>query len=53
MAVDTTDLPYGLKPLMLNNGELTCLTMNGRTKNVKLKSHIHSDEQELSEDEVS
>ncbi len=52
MCLDSTDLAYDHIPLLLYNGELTCLNTTGKTKTIKLQSHNYSDEQDLSEDKV-
>ena len=49
----TTVLPYGNRPLHLYQGEVSCLTLTGKLNSVRLSSHCFSDNQDLSESEVS
>ena len=50
--VGTTKLPFGHSPLMLCNGEVSCQTLTGKISIMRLNSHIFTDDQGMSEDEV-
>lgn len=47
-----TKLPFGQRPLMLYNGEVSCQTLTGKISIVRLNTHTFQDDQELSEEEV-
>ena len=47
-----TKLPFGQRPLMLYNGEVSCQTLTGKISIVRLNTHNFHDDQELSEEEV-
>ena len=48
-----TKLPFGHRPLMLYNGEVSCQTLTGKISIMRLQTHIFSDDQGISEDEVT
>ena len=50
--VGVTALPFGYRPLLLYNGELTCQKLTGKLAYLRLASHSFPDDQDLSEDEV-
>lgn len=50
--ISTTKLPFGHVPLMLYNGEVSCQTLTGKISIMRLNSHIFTDDQGISEDEV-
>lgn len=50
--VGTTKLPFGHSPLMLCNGEVSCQTLTGKISIMRLNSHIFTDDQGITEDEV-
>ena len=50
--VGTTKLPFGHSPLMLYNGEVSCQTLTGKISIMRLNSHIFTDDQGITEDEV-
>ena len=47
-----TKLPFGHHPLMLYNGEVSCQTLTGKISIMRLNTHIFSDDQEITEEEV-
>lgn len=51
--VGTTKLPFGHSPLMLYNGEVSCQTLTGKISIMRLNSHIFTDDQVITEDEVN
>lgn len=51
--VGTTKLPFGQVPLFLYNGEVSCQTLTAKLSVVRLSTHVFSDEQGMSEEEVS
>lgn len=50
--VSSTKLPFGHSPLMLCNGEVSCQTLTGKISIMRLNSHIFTDDQGITEDEV-
>lgn len=50
--VGTTKLPFGHLPLMLYNGEVSCQTLTGKISIMRLNSHIFTDDQGITEEEV-
>ena len=52
MMVGLTKLMFGLRPLMLYNGEVSCQTLTGKINIMRLTTHNFQDDQDLSEDEV-
>lgn len=50
--VGTTKLPFGHSPLMLYNGEVSCQTLTGKISILRLNSHVFTDDQGITEDEV-
>ena len=50
--VASTKLPFGHSPLMLCNGEVSCQTLTGKISIMRLNSHIFTDDQGITEDEV-
>lgn len=50
--VGTTRLPFGHAPLMLYNGEVSCQTLTGKISIMRLNSHIFTDDQGITEEEV-
>ena len=50
--VGVTKLPFGHKPLMLYNGEVSCQTLTGKISIIRLNTHNFSDVQEITEEEV-
>lgn len=50
--VGSTKLPFGHLPLMLCNGEVSCQTLTGKISIMKLNTHIFTDDQGMTEDEV-
>ena len=50
--IGATKLPFGYKPLMLYNGEVSCLTMSGRISVIRLNTHSFSDNLEVTDDKV-
>lgn len=50
--IGTTKLPFGYKPLMLYNGEVSCQTLTGRIAIIRLDTHSFRDDLEISEDKV-
>ena len=50
--VGRTKLPFGYKPLMLYNGEVSCQTLTGRVSIIRLHTHNFRDDLEISEDKV-
>ncbi len=51
--VGTTKLPFGHSPVMLYNGEVSCQTLTGKISIMRLNSHIFTDDQGITEEEVS
>ena len=47
-----TKLPFGHRPLMLYNGEVSCQTLTGKISIMRLNTHIFGDDQEITEEEV-
>ena len=47
-----TKLPFGHKPIMFYNGEVSCLTLTGKLQVIRLQTHSYQDDQDLSEPEV-
>ena len=50
--IGATKLPFGYKPLMLYNGEVSCQTLTGRISIIRLNTHNFRDGLEISENEV-
>ena len=50
--IGTTKLPFGYKPLMLYNGEVSCQTLTGRISIIRLNTHNFSDDLDITEDKV-
>ncbi|KAL5510222.1 hypothetical protein EMCRGX_G005732 [Ephydatia muelleri] len=50
--VGVTKLPFGHKPIMFYNGEVSCLTLAGKLQVIRLQTHSYQDDQDLSEPEV-
>ena len=51
--VGTTRLPFGHVPLLLYNGEVSCQTLTGKISIMRLNSHTFTDDQGITEEEVS
>ena len=50
--IESTELPFGYKPLLLYNGDVSCLNLTGKIKYLRLKSHNYNDDQDLLEENV-
>lgn len=50
--IETTELPFGYKPLLLYNGDVSCLNLTGKIKYLRLKSHNYTDDQDLLEENL-
>ena len=51
--VGMTKLPFGLRPLMLYNGEVSCQSLTGKITILRLSTHNFHDDQDMAEEEVS
>ena len=51
--VGTTKLQFGLRPLMLYNGQVSCQTLTGKISVLKLSTHNFDEEQDITDDKVN
>ena len=47
-----TKLPFGYKPVMIYNGEVSCQTLTGKISIIRLNTHNFSEDLEITEDKV-
>ena len=52
MMAGLTKLLFGLRPLMLYNGEVSCQTLTGKITIMRLSTHNFQDDQDIAEEEV-
>ena len=50
--VGATKLPFGLTPLMMHNGEVTCQSLTGKLAILRLGTHNFRDDQDMAEEQV-
>ena len=50
--VGITKLPFGLHPLMVYNGEVSCQSLTGKIAILRLSTHNFHDDQDMAEEEV-
>ena len=50
--VGITKLPFGLRPLMVYNGEVSCQSLTGKIAILRLSTHNFHDDQDMAEEEV-
>ena len=50
--VGETKLPFGLRPLMLYNGEVSCQSLTGKIAILRLSTHNFHDDQDMAEEQV-
>ena len=51
--VGTTKLQFGLRPLMLYNGQVSCQTLTGKISVLKLSTHNFDEEQDITDEKVN
>ena len=50
--VGMTKLPFGLRPLMFYNGEVSCQSLTGKLAILRLGTHNFRDDQSVAEEKV-
>jgi WD repeat-containing protein 19 len=50
--VGATKLPFGLTPLMMHNGEVTCQSLTGKLAILRLGTHNFRDDQDMAEEQL-